>query len=82
MYAVIDLGSNTVRMNVYHIKKGRLALKDSYKETIGLAAYLENDTLSKEGLDIALDTVIGFLSKLDDRRVNKVYLIATATIRK
>lgn len=82
MYAVIDLGSNTVRMNIYHIKKGRLTLKDSYKETIGLAAYLENDTLSKEGLDIALDTVIGFLSKLDDRLVNKVYLIATATIRK
>ncbi|MFW6299138.1 MAG: hypothetical protein ACOC14_05600 [Bacillota bacterium] len=82
MYAVIDLGSNTVRMNVYNIKKGKLNLKDSYKETIGLAAYLEDDKLTKEGLDIALDTVKTFLSKLEGKRVKKVYLIATATIRK
>ncbi|MFW5914076.1 MAG: hypothetical protein ACOCSM_03335, partial [Bacillota bacterium] len=82
MYAIIDLGSNTVRMNVYQIKRGKLTLKDSYKETIGLAAYLEHDTLSKRGLQIALETVTGFLSKLKYSDVNKIYLIATATIRK
>lgn len=82
MYAIIDLGSNTVRMNLYRIKNNQLILKNSHKETIGLAAYLEDGVLSNEGLNVAIKTVQKFLNEIKGDRINKIYLIATATLRK
>lgn len=82
MYAIIDLGSNTARMNIYKVKNHVLKLKSSHKETIGLAAYLEGDSLSDEGLSVAIKTVQKFLKEIKDARIKKTYLIATATIRK
>jgi exopolyphosphatase/guanosine-5'-triphosphate,3'-diphosphate pyrophosphatase len=60
MYAIIDLGSNTVRMNIYKVTKKTLKLKSSFKETISLAAYLDHDVLSNEGLNKAITTVNKF----------------------
>lgn len=82
MYAIIDIGSNTVRMNVYKVTKQVLKLKNTTKETIGLAAYLEHGSLTEEGLDVAISTVKKFLEQLKGSNVKKTYLIATATIRK
>jgi len=82
MYAIIDLGSNTVRMNIYKIRKKTLKLKSSFKETISLAAYLDKDILSDEGIEMAVKTVNQFLKQLKDSRIKKTYLIATATLRK
>lgn len=82
MYAIIDLGSNTARMNIYKVKNHVLKLKSSHKETIGLAAYLEGHSLSDEGLAVAIETVQKFLKEIKDARIKKTYLIATATIRK
>jgi exopolyphosphatase/guanosine-5'-triphosphate,3'-diphosphate pyrophosphatase len=82
MYAIIDLGSNTVRMNIYKVTKKTLKLKSSFKETISLAAYLDRDVLSDEGLNVAISTVNKFLKQLKDSRIKKTYLIATATLRK
>ena len=82
MYAIIDLGSNTARLNVYKVKNHVLKLKSSNKETIGLAAYLERGVLSDAGLRVAIQTVQKFLKELRGSRIQKTYLIATATIRK
>lgn len=82
MYAIIDLGSNTARMNIYKVKNHVLKLKSSHKETIGLAAYLDNNILSDEGLYVAINTVQKFLKEIKNSRIKKTYLIATATIRK
>jgi exopolyphosphatase/guanosine-5'-triphosphate,3'-diphosphate pyrophosphatase len=82
MYAIIDLGSNTVRMNLYRIKNHQLVLKNSHKETIGLAAYLEDGFLTDEGLNVAISTVKKFLAEIKGDRIKKIYLIATATLRK
>jgi len=82
MYAIIDLGSNTVRMNIYKVRKKNLKLKSSFKETISLAAYLDGDVLSDDGIAVAVKTVNQFLKQLKDDRIKKTYLIATATLRK
>lgn len=82
MYAIIDLGSNTVRLNIYKVKNHILQLKSTAKETIGLAAYIEADYLTDEGLDVAIQTVTKFIKDIKETRVKKAYLIATAVIRK
>ena len=34
MHTIVDVGSNTVRMNVYDVKDGKLKLLFSKKETV------------------------------------------------
>lgn len=41
LYGVIDIGSNTVRMNVYSYNKERFKKIFSEKETLGLIAYVK-----------------------------------------
>ena len=55
MYAIIDIGSNTIRLNVYQVKEdGAIHSIFQSKETAGLAGYVREDgSMSREGLDRA-----------------------------
>jgi exopolyphosphatase/guanosine-5'-triphosphate,3'-diphosphate pyrophosphatase len=82
MYAIIDLGSNTVRLNVYQLNDSQLKLVFSKKEFLSLASYITQEgTLSQEGIDIALSLVSHYQSVLSKLTVENAFLIATASIR-
>lgn len=53
MYAIIDIGSNTIRLNVYQVEEdGAIHSIFQSKETAGLAGYVREDgSMSREGLD-------------------------------
>ena len=50
MYAIIDVGSNTVRLNIYKLENGRLNFVVSRKETVGLASYVKNGAMMPAGI--------------------------------
>lgn len=82
MYAIIDLGSNTVRLNVYQLSDDQLKLVFSKKEFLSLASYITKEkTLSQEGIDVALSLVSHYQTVLSKLTVENAYLIATASIR-
>ena len=56
MYAIIDIGSNTIRLNVYQVEEdGAIHSIFQSKETAGLAGYVQEDgSMSREGLDLSL----------------------------
>jgi exopolyphosphatase / guanosine-5'-triphosphate,3'-diphosphate pyrophosphatase len=82
MYAIIDLGSNTVRLNVYQLNDSQLKLVFSKKEFLSLASYITQEgTLSQEGIDLALSLVSHYQSVLSKLTVENAFLIATASIR-
>jgi len=82
MIGIIDLGSNTARMNIYDVKEGKPQLLFSEKKTIGLAAYIdENKVLTKDGLEKAI-TVLNKFKKLSARfEPLELHAIATASLR-
>ena len=44
MYAIIDIGSNTIRLNVYQVEEdGAIHSIFQSKETAGLAGYVRED---------------------------------------
>ena len=52
--AIVDLGSNTIRLSVYHIlPDGGFELLFSEKEMAGLVSYVHKGTLSPEGIQRA-----------------------------
>ena len=49
LHAIIDIGSNTIRMAVYQIDGREFTLLLKRKHTVGLAGYLSHGRLVREG---------------------------------
>ncbi len=81
-YAIIDLGSNTVRLSVYTVTKDKeFKLLFSEKETAGLANYVEEKALSREGMQKASLVINEFLNLLQQLSIENIYIFATASLR-
>ena len=83
MYAIIDIGSNTIRLNVYQVEEdGAIHSIFQNKETAGLAGYVREDgSMSREGLDRAADALLRFRSILDALDIENRAVFATASLR-
>lgn len=79
--AVIDVGSNTIRMSVYKIENGRFSVLFSKKETAGLANYIMLRQMSPEGVNEAVDVLNSFKSVLKYIAVDELHVFATASLR-
>ena len=44
-YGVIDIGSNTIRLNIYKVEKGKAALLLSRKNMAGLASFIKKQEM-------------------------------------
>jgi len=81
-YAVIDVGSNTMRLSVYSIDDGRIDIMFHKKEMAGLANYVdETGRLDRQGIRRAVDVLGAFRSTLGHLGVKLVYPFATASLR-
>lgn len=82
-WAIIDIGSNTLRLVIYEENPfGLLKEVGNIKATARLRHYLndEND-LTDEGIQILIRTLIGFKKILQFHHVDKVRCVGTAAIR-
>lgn len=79
--AVIDIGSNSVRLTLYSID-GR-SFKIIFREKImaGLAGYVDNGALSPEGIKCACDALLEFRHTLETLNICKTAVFATASLR-
>ena len=54
-YGVIDIGSNTIRLNIYKVEKGKVALLLSRKNMAGLASFIKKQEMNQKGIDRAVE---------------------------
>ena len=85
-HAIIDVGSNTIRLCVYHVKKKeahrpKFKLMFNHKVMVGLSAYVENGVLSERGIVKAADVLRGHLATAKQFGCVSVHIIATAAVR-
>ena len=65
MYAIIDIGSNTIRLNVYQVEEdGAIHSIFQSKETAGLAGYVRHGVLSDSGILVACRTLAAYRALL------------------
>ena len=81
LHAIIDIGSNTIRMAVYQIEGRQFSLLMKRKHTVGLAGYLENGRLVRAGIEKTVKILRGFTSFIDTFRIPHVHAFATAALR-
>ncbi|WP_019134240.1 hypothetical protein [Kallipyga massiliensis] len=80
---VIDIGSNTIRLNLYRPTKNAEGFKTvvSKKTFAGLASYLIDEKMTESGIQKASKTLKKFKRILDDLEIDECYAFATAAIR-
>ena len=81
MYAIVDVGSNTVRMNIYKLENDKFHLVMSKKEPVGLASYVRNGRMLPEGINRCVEILTEFKNLADDLEIKNFRVFATAALR-
>lgn len=82
IYAIIDIGSNTVRLSVYKIFQGKAINLFNEKEQASLKSYISKGVLSEKGVNRLIETLRRFkliVGNFGD--IDEICPFATATIR-
>ncbi len=82
-YAVIDIGSNSVRLTAYryHAQTARLHCFLNEREMIGLAAYVTDGELSETGIRKLAAVLKQYKTLIAELQITQYYVLATASIR-
>ena len=82
MYAVIDIGSNTIRLSVYTIQDQELKPMFNRKNVSALISYVdENGCMTERGVKKAISVLSGFKKVIENTKIENVFVIATASFR-
>ncbi len=80
--AVIDIGSNSVRLTLYAIQEeNRFKILFREKIMAGLAGYVEKGELTPEGISCAISALLEFKQTLELLEITNVAVFATASLR-
>ena len=81
--AIIDIGSNTIRLVIYRKNKfGKYKEEENIKCVARLRHYLvDNGNLHDQGISILVNCLKGFKEIIEFHKVEEVKCVATATIR-
>lgn len=80
-YAVVDLGSNSIRMSVYEEVDDKLKRIFSQKELIGIIGYVKHSILSESGTMRIISALKSFSETAKIIGVEKFSCFATASLR-
>ena len=82
--AIIDIGSNSLRLIIYGINdNSTFKIINEFKKTIRLGSYLTKDNyLTDGGIDIALNVLSNFKMICENYKVTDTYVVATEAVRR
>lgn len=81
MAGIVDIGSNTIRFNIYTDNKNRYRVVAGKKNFAGLSAYVEEGKMGDAGTEKVIKYLNKFKRTLDDLNIKEYYIFATAAIR-
>lgn len=82
IYAIMDIGSNTVRLSVYKERNGEAVILFSEKDQVSLKSYVKDGKLTNKGIKRLYNTLKKFKALVDNfEDIDGVYPFATATVR-
>ena len=79
--AVIDIGSNSIRLTLYETTGQNFKILFREKVMAGLAGYVEDGRLTSEGIECACAGLLKFRSILETLEIDRICVFATASLR-
>lgn len=81
-YGIIDIGSNTIRLNLYLVDENKNIIPLANKKYVaGIASYVNKGYLTKKGADKIVEILLKLKKLCETFGIEKVYPFATASIR-
>lgn len=80
-YALIDIGSNSMRLTVYNVSQDAFRILFKEKIMAGLASYVADGRLSDDGIARACEGLLQFRETLEALGIRQVSVFATASLR-
>ena len=81
LYGVVDIGSNTVKLNVYNSQDNDISIEFSEKESLGLLFYINNGRLTDEGIEELVTVLKKMKNDLDYLKIDSYSFFSTAALR-
>ena len=79
--AIIDIGSNSIRLTLYETQGQSFHILFREKIMAGLAGYVEDGKLSAEGIECACAGLLTFRGILQTLEIQQIRVFATASLR-
>lgn len=79
--ALIDIGSNSMRLTVYEIRGSEFRPLFKQKIIAGLAGYVSHGSLTEDGIRRAYEGILDFKRTLELLEIDDVSVFATASLR-
>ncbi len=80
-YGIVDVGSNTMRLSIYHLENGRFRLLTHKKIMAGLAGYIQEGELTPKGIEVAIGVLRYFQEILRNLDIPHLSVFGTAPLR-
>jgi len=77
-YAILDIGSNTIKMTIFS-EEGEILLRKS--TAAGLISYVKNGILTEDGITLLADIMLQYDKIARDTGADRLYPFATASLR-
>ena len=81
LYGVVDIGSNTVKLNVYNYRDNVIRVEFSEKENLGLLFYINNGKLTDNGIEELVTVLKKMKNDLDYLKIDNYSFFSTASLR-
>lgn len=81
IYGIIDVGSNTIRLNIYTYRNKQVTSLLHKKTMAGLAGYIVDGYLSTKGIETACAIINNYKSIVNNFKIENVFVFATASLR-
>ena len=82
IHAIIDIGSNTVRMAVYQLSGASVEQVMKKKDTtVGLASFIRDNVLEQRGIERLIYALQDFRKLLAALRISSVTIFTTGALR-
>ena len=81
--AVIDLGSNSIRMGIFHAEEGKLVQSERFRKQVRISEGIaEGERLKAEPMARTLEAVGEFKEILDQKGITNIKMVATEALRR
>lgn len=81
LYGLVDVGSNTVRLNIYDTSRNTRKFLLSKKYDLGLVSYIEKRKLTEKGIKKLIMVISTIKNDLETLNIEEYQMFATASIR-
>ena len=81
LYGIVDIGSNSVKMNIYRCIGNNVRIVFSKKENLGLVFYINDGKLTDEGIGKLVNVLKNLKNDLDYLKITIYSFFSTAGLR-